>query len=165
MVDRDGMPPLAASLAEAAGTAILLAVGLSAVTLDFSTSSPVRDWLGEPAVRRLVTGLVFAGTATAVVYSPLGRRSGGPLNPAMTLGFLRLGKLRWQGALAYVGCQVAGALAGAALVLAALVFSQSRGEIACGKLVHTGDYPCHFRNCAYRRAEELAMLDTGERPA
>jgi hypothetical protein len=42
----DGIPPMTDALAELPGTAILMAVGLSAVTLDFSTKSPLYGWLG-----------------------------------------------------------------------------------------------------------------------
>ena len=69
-------------------------------------------------LRRLVTGLVFAATAAAVVYSPLGRRSGGHLNPSVTVGFAYLGKLHWWGTVLYVASQLAGAVLAAAVVLA-----------------------------------------------
>lgn len=59
---------------------------------------------------------MFAGGATAVVYSPLGQRSGGHLNPAVTLAFLRLGKMTRQSAASYIGAQLVGALAGALAV-------------------------------------------------
>jgi aquaporin Z len=102
--------------AEAVGTFLLLTVGLSVVVVIFSDRSPVDDWLPEPWLRRLAAGTVFAGTATAIVYSRLGRRSGAHINPVVTLAFLRLGKLEVRGAAGYLGAQVAGALAGAALV-------------------------------------------------
>jgi aquaporin Z len=102
--------------AEAAGTFLLLAVGLSAVVVNFSDRSPVPEWLPEPWLRRLLTGAIFAGTATAIVYSRLGRRSGAHINPAVTLAFLRMGKLKMQGAVGYLGAQLGGAMAGAALV-------------------------------------------------
>jgi aquaporin Z len=104
--------------AEFAGTALLLLVGLSAVCADFSAQSPVVAVLPDSNVRRLLTGIIFAGTGTAIVYSPLGRCSGGHLNPAVTLAFLRLGKINPKSAGIYVAVQIAGALTGAALVLA-----------------------------------------------
>jgi len=56
------------------------------------------------------------GTALiAVVVSPWGRRSGGHLNPAMTLAFYRLGKLELWDMLFYAGSQFLGALAGVAV--------------------------------------------------
>ncbi len=104
--------------AEFAGTALLLLVGLSALCADFSAKSPVVAALPDSNVRRLITGIIFAGTATAIVYSPLGKRSGGHLNPAVTLAFLRLRKITPNSAAIYITVQIAGALTGAALVLA-----------------------------------------------
>ncbi len=104
--------------AEFAGVAVMLLIGLSAVTLNFADGSPVPDWLPNEHVRRLITGTIFAGGATAVVYSPLGKRSGAHLNPAVTLAFYRLGKIARLDAAAYLVAQVAGAIAGSSLVLA-----------------------------------------------
>jgi aquaporin Z len=59
---------------------------------------------------------VFAGGATLVVYSGLGKRSGGHLNPAVTLAFCRLGKMTGRSALGYAAAQVLGAAAGALTV-------------------------------------------------
>ena len=105
-------------LAEYFGTAVLLLVGLSAVCADIASSSPVVSAFPDPNVRRLLTAVTFAGTVTAIVYSPLGRRSGGHLNPAVTLAFWRLGKITTRSAMFYAAAQIAGALTGAALVLA-----------------------------------------------
>jgi aquaporin Z len=104
--------------AEFVGTCVLLVVGLSAVCADFATRSPVVSAIPDSNLRRLLTGVIFAGTATAIVYSPLGRRSGGHINPAVTLAFLRLGKISPKSAAIYIAVQIAGALTGAALVLA-----------------------------------------------
>ena len=64
----------------------------------------------NPALRRLLTGMLFAGGATAVVYSPLGQISGAHINPAVTLAFWRLGKVPTRDALIYVVVQFLGAL-------------------------------------------------------
>jgi aquaporin Z len=103
-------------LAEFAGTALLLAGGLSAVVLFFAPGSPLPRVIPDENVRRLVTGILFAGTGTAVVYSPLGRRSGGHINPAVTLAFYRLGKMSTRSALWYVAMQISGAVVGALAV-------------------------------------------------
>jgi aquaporin Z len=98
---------------ELAGTALLLFCGISAVALMWGSGSPV-PVVPVPALRRLITGLLFAGGATAVVYSPLGKRSGAHINPAVTLAFWRLGKVPTRDAAAYIGAQIAGAFAGTA---------------------------------------------------
>jgi aquaporin Z len=112
-----GMAPRRAHLpeylCEFAGTAVILVVGLSAAVFDFASSSPVPRAIPSAALRRLITGAVTAGTATAVVYSPIGRRSGGHFNPAVTLAFFRLGKVVRRDAVAYAVAQTLGALAGA----------------------------------------------------
>ena len=59
-------------------------------------------------------------TAVAIIYSPWGRQSGAHLNPAVTLSFLRLGKLAPADALFYVLAQFAGGAAGTLLLAAAL---------------------------------------------
>ncbi len=102
--------------AEFAGTFLVLLIGLSAVVVDFAHTSPVPGWIPDENVRRLLTGIFFAGGATAIVYSPLGRQSGGHINPAVTLAFLRLGKIVPTSAAGYMIAQFTGALAGAATV-------------------------------------------------
>ncbi len=103
-------------LAEFVGTALLLLIGLSAVVVGFASGSAVLGWIPNEDLRRLLTGILFAGGATAIVYSPLGRRSGGHINPAVTAAFLRLGKITWTSAAWYWAAQFAGALTGALAV-------------------------------------------------
>src|SRR5438874_1964766 len=121
-------PHLPDYLAELAGTAFFLFVGLTAVVWVFGTGSPVGS-LGAP-VRRLIVGPIFAGAAAAVVLSPLGRRSGGHLNPAVSLAFYRLGKMRTRDLAWYAVAQMIGAVAGAGLV--ALAWGSR------GKSIHLG---------------------------
>lgn len=102
---------------EFAGTALMLFWGVTAVALMWGSGSPVPQ-IESPALRRFVTGLLFAGGATAVVYSPLGQRSGGHINPAVTLAFWRLGKFPGSQVAPYIVAQVAGAIAGVAAAAA-----------------------------------------------
>ena len=99
---------------EFAGTALMLFIGISAVAFMWAPGSPVPA-VSNPALRRLITGLLFAGGATAVVYSPLGQRSGAHINPAVTLAFWRIGKVPTKDAAWYVVAQFLGAFAGTAL--------------------------------------------------
>lgn len=74
--------------------------------------SPVRHAIASGFVRRALTGICMGLTAIALIYSPWGQRSGAHMNPAVTLTFLRLGKVRSLDAVFYVVFQFAGATAG-----------------------------------------------------
>jgi aquaporin Z len=104
--------------AEFAGTAFLVAVGLSFVILLSAPASPLPALLPDAGARRAVTGFLFGSTGAAVAYSWLGRISGAHINPAVTLAFWLDGKIAWRDALAYVVAQCAGGVLGAAVLLA-----------------------------------------------
>ena len=88
---RDHLPEY---LSELFGTAIMMMVGIGAIVLMWGDGSPVQA-LGIPVwLRRLLTGILFAGGGTLVVLSPLGQRSGGHLNPAITWAFWRKGQVK-----------------------------------------------------------------------
>ena len=57
-------------------------------------------------------GLAMGLTAIVNIYSPWGRRSGAHLNPAVTLGFFRLGKVHPRDVPGYLAAQFVGAIAG-----------------------------------------------------
>lgn len=79
----------------------------------------VARWLALHAVvGRGIFGIAMGLTAIAIVYSPWGARSGAHLNPAVTLTFALLGKIRAVDALAYAFAQFVGGVAGFALVAA-----------------------------------------------
>jgi aquaporin Z len=104
--------------AEFLGTAIMMTVGIGAVTLMWSQGSVMRELIPSDPLRRLLTGIMFASGGTAVVLSPLGQRSGGHLNPAVTLAFWWKGQVTTADALAYVVAQVLGAMLGVYVVAA-----------------------------------------------
>jgi aquaporin Z len=104
--------------AEMAGTALLVAVGLSIVIALWGTGAPLADLPLAPGWRRLLNGFLFGSVGAAIAYSPIGKISGAHINPAMTFAFWLQGKLRWRDASGYVLAQLAGAALGAALRLA-----------------------------------------------
>jgi len=107
-------------LMEAAGLgAFMVSAGLVATLLEHP-ASPVHQALPDPLLRRALMGIAMGLTAIALVYSPWGRRSGAHLNPAMTLTWLRLGKVAPWDAAFYVVAQFVGGATGAALVSALL---------------------------------------------
>lgn len=103
-------------LCELAGTAILVLGGLSAVTFDFMSGSPMATLVPSPSWRLLVTGTLFASTGALVTISPFGRRSGAHLNPAVSLAFFTQGHLHRWDLVGYVTAQCAGGILGAALL-------------------------------------------------
>ncbi|MFM7434347.1 MAG: aquaporin [Gammaproteobacteria bacterium] len=103
-------------LSEFFGTAIMMAIGIGAVVFMWSAGSVMTEVIPSEPWRRLATGVLFAGGGTAVVLSPLGQRSGGHLNPAMTLAFWLRGKITHTDAAMYVLAQTLGAVLGVLIV-------------------------------------------------
>jgi len=81
-------------------------------TLVYGDESPFKS-LGISAVSRpTVMGIAIAVTTFMIIRSPLGRRSGAHMNPAVTLTFLWLGRVhRWDAAW-YIAAHFIGAIAG-----------------------------------------------------
>ncbi len=84
--------------------------------LDFGPGSPVAPHLASRGARFLLTGLLFAGTGSLVALSPLGRRSGAHLNPAVTLGFWTQRKVHPHDLAGYVVAQLLGAIVSVGLL-------------------------------------------------
>ncbi len=72
--------------------------------------------IADPFVRRNLVGLVMGLTAIGLVFSPLGKRSGAHMNPAVTLTFFRLGKMRAWDAFFYIVAQFLGSVIGILIV-------------------------------------------------
>lgn len=104
---------------EAAGLGLFMISACLFGALVEHPGSPVRQALSDPTARRALMGIAMGVTAAALIYSPWGQRSGAHINPAVTLTFLRLGKLTRQDAFFYATAQLLGGLVG--VLLAALV--------------------------------------------
>jgi aquaporin Z len=66
-------------------------------------------------VRRSIIGIAMGVTAIALIYSRWGKRSGAHMNPAVTLCFLRMGKIEPSDAIGYAAAQFIGGTAGVLL--------------------------------------------------
>ncbi len=75
-------------------------------------SSPLRKRFGSALVRRAFIGLAMGATAIALIYSPWGQRSGAQMNPAVTLTFAHLGKVKRWDAIFYIAAQFIGGATG-----------------------------------------------------
>jgi aquaporin Z len=107
-------------LAEAGLLGLFMVVAcVLGVALGHPASAAVRA-LPQPFARRALFGLAMGATAVVIIYSPPGKRSGAHINPAVTLAFLALGKVRARDAALYAAAQLAGAAAGVLLAWALL---------------------------------------------
>jgi len=105
---------------EAAGLGLfMISAGVAWTILDYP-QWPIRGLIPDQLLRRALMGLAMGGTASALVFSPWGRQSGAHFNPAVTLTFLRLGKIAPWDAAFYVSAQFLGGLSGVLVVYAAL---------------------------------------------
>jgi aquaporin Z len=84
-----------------------------------SPASPVSTVVPSATVRTVLLGIALGITAILLIHSPWGKRSGAHMNPAVTLAFLRLGKVQPWDALFFVVAQTIGGTLG--VVLAASV--------------------------------------------
>jgi aquaporin Z len=75
-------------------------------------ASPLHQAIEAPLLRRLLIGIVIGITAITIIYSPWGKRSGAHLNPAVTLTFWRLKKIRTTDAAIYILAQCLGGICG-----------------------------------------------------
>lgn len=91
--------------------AFMISASVFVVLLEHPASS-VRLALPDGLVRRALVGIAMGATAIALIYSPWGKRSGAHMNPAVTLTFWRLGKVRTPEAALYVAAQLLGGLIG-----------------------------------------------------
>jgi aquaporin Z len=83
-------------------------------------ASPLRQALPDGVLRRVLMGAAMGLTAVSIIYSPWGKRSGAHFNPAVTLTFWRLGKVKGVDAFFYGLAQFVGGVLGVALMAALL---------------------------------------------
>jgi aquaporin Z len=91
---------------------IFMVVATLIVTIFELPSSPIHQAIADPNFRRFLIGVSVGLTAIAIIYSPLGKRSGAHINPAVTLTFWRLKKIRTVDAIFYILAQYTGAISG-----------------------------------------------------
>ncbi len=111
--------------AELIGTALLVGVGLSFVIANLGHGSPLATIVPGEGGRRAITGFLFGSTGALITLSPLGKTSGAHINPAVTLAFWLMGRMKSRHALGYVACQLIGAVFGAVPLLAWGAMGQS----------------------------------------
>src|ERR1044071_197243 len=115
-------------LMEAAELGLFMFSACAFTILLYHPSSPIAQTIHDGVLRRLLMGTAMGSTAIAIIFSPLGQRSGAHFNPSVTWTFFRLGKIEARDAAFYTLFQFAGGIAGvmlASLTLGRLVAHQS----------------------------------------
>jgi aquaporin Z len=116
----------------------MIAVAVVGVLMQHAGIFVDRMW--DPTVKRFAGGCLIALATIALEYSPLGRRSGAHMNPALSIAFFYLKKLRWPDLVGYVTAQFIGAAVG--ISVAALLWSSTLGtpSVRYGATIpgHTG---------------------------
>jgi aquaporin Z len=104
-------------LMEAGGLGLFMISASGFTVVLFHPASPGSAL--APLVRRLLMGMAMGLTAITLIYSPWGKQSGAHFNPAVTVTFLRLGRVAPWDAAFYVGAQFIGSVAGLAVAVVA----------------------------------------------
>ena len=100
---------------EATELALFMISACAFTVLLYHPASFVAQNIHSEIFRRLLMGTAMGSTAIAIIFSPLGKRSGGHFNPSVTLTFFRLGKIAGWDAAFYALFQFAGAIVGVSI--------------------------------------------------
>jgi aquaporin Z len=79
---------------------------------DGGSSSFLKQLITDQTARHFLTGLMFAGTGSLVAISPIGKLSGGHINPAVSFSFWVLKKMQNKDFIGYVIFQFIGSAIG-----------------------------------------------------
>src|ERR1051325_565686 len=109
-------------LMEGAELGLFMISACAFTVLLYHPASVVAQNIHSEIFRRMLMGVAMGSTAIALIFSPLGKRSGGHFNPSVTLTFFRLGKIKPWDAAFYALFQFAGAVAG--VLIASLTLRQ-----------------------------------------
>jgi aquaporin Z len=96
-------------LMEASGLGVFMVSACLFTTVIEHPGSPIRQWIANAFLRRILIGVAMGLTAIGLIYSPWGKQSGAHLNPSVSVTFFRLGKLSRSDAVFYVLAQFVGA--------------------------------------------------------
>ena len=152
---------------EAAELAIFMISACLFTIFLFDPSYPALRLIPNAVTRRLLMGVAMGITAIFIIHTPMGKRSGAHFNPAITLTYLRLGKITKTDAIFYLLFQFIGGVAGVAFAKAVLP-----GSLADPSVRYAVTVPGQYGTAAAFLAEIFmaillmgAVLWTSNRPS
>jgi aquaporin Z len=138
---------------EASELAIFMFAACAFGVLCFDSTSAAVAWLPSALGRQALFGAIMGAVCTWIIVSPMGRRSGAHFNPACTLTYYRLGRVRPMDAVFYILFQFIGAVLGVGL--AALIFGST---LAIPTIDYAASVPGRFGTLAALGAELLMAV-------
>ncbi|WP_375504026.1 MIP/aquaporin family protein [uncultured Nostoc sp.] len=93
----------------------------------------------DSSIRRLITGLIFAGSGAIVAVSPIGKLSGSHINPSVSLAFWIHGKMHLRDFVGFVIGQFLGAIA--AVLLLVTLWGDYARSVSNGMTLPGLNYP------------------------
>jgi aquaporin Z len=112
----------------------MLSASVCTILLEYPGSA-IHQALPGNFIRLVIMGVSMGLTATLIIYSPMGKLSGAHMNPAVTLAFYWLGKIKREDAVAYILFQI---IVGVLVVyLVALCFGAAFSELPVNYIVTT----------------------------
>jgi aquaporin Z len=123
----------------------MLSASVCTMILEYP-GSIVHQILPDNFIRLVIMGVSMGLTAVLIIYSPMGKLSGAHMNPAVTLTYYWLGKIKRDDAVGYILFQVAGGTL--VVYLISLYFGATFSDLPVNYIVTTpgvaGVWPALF---------------------
>ncbi|MBI3529750.1 MAG: aquaporin [Betaproteobacteria bacterium] len=153
---------------EALGLGLFMLSACAFTALLEHPASFARQAVPDPFTRRALIALAMGLTAIGLIYSPLGKRSGAHLNPAVTATFWRLGRIHTRDAMFYTLFQFAGGTAGVVLfsfLFGTAVIADAAVNYAVTVPGMAGRWPAFLAEALISGGLMFTVLTVSNRPA
>lgn len=97
---------------EASELGLFMISACSFTVLLYHPQSPLFHSFPYEVLTRATMGVAMGATAVAIIFSPIGKRSGAHFNPAVTFTYYRLGKIETWDTIFYIAAQFIGGALG-----------------------------------------------------
>ncbi|HEV7708672.1 MAG TPA: aquaporin [Asanoa sp.] len=117
---------------EFALTTVLLFVAVTVIRWLRNPGSPL--FIADLSTALVVIGVISGAVLTGLIITPIGRRCGGHMNPAVTVSLWLMGNFPGRRVVPYALAQLAGSVAGAGLALLAWGKAATHPMVAVGAI-------------------------------